>query len=216
MQSIVKPETSTEPVIDEFDDNESPVDSTSPRPLWRSAAEIGVMLVILFGLLNLLTADTQVNGSSMSPALDDSERVLASRITYALFPPERGDVILVVDPLSPSRVLVRRVIGLPGERVELRGRQVLINGQPLTEDYIGNPLTISDNVTTTSQLQVPANQYFVLGDNRVSINDSRSWGPIPDDSILGRAWLVYWPPETIGIVKHARYQDQPSGGSRGN
>jgi signal peptidase I len=184
-----------------------------PRSSWRSLAEIVVMLLILFGLWSFLTVDAEVSGSSMAPGLAGGQRVLASRITYVLLPPVRGDVVLLRDPLSTSRLQVRRVIGLPGERLELRGRQVLINGQPLNEDYIGNPLTVSDNLTATSLLQLQPDEYYVLGDNRLSINDSRSWGPVKGDDIVGRAWLSYWPPEAIGFVQQERYDrpvEQPS------
>jgi signal peptidase I len=181
------------------------------RPLWRNAAEIIVMLAILVGLLNLLTVGAELNGSIMAPTLNDGQRVLASRITYSLFPPQRGDVVTLTDPLNPTGVVVLRVIGLPGERVELRGQQVLINSQPLTEDYLGNPLILGNNLTGTLQLALPPNQYFVLGDNRLSMNDSRSWGPVPASSILGRVWLTYWPPDTIALVQPARYDSTLTG-----
>jgi signal peptidase I len=211
MQSIVQPDSSAERdiTLDENDEGTNPPD-TRPQTgtIWRnltSLAEVGVMLLILVGLYNVFISDAQITGASMTPALQPDQRVLASRFTYALFPPVRGDVVVLRDPLNSERVQVRRVIGLPGERVELRGRQVLINGQPLNEDYIGNALGVSDNLTATSQVLLPANQYYALGDNRLSINDSRSWGPIPADDILGRAWLLYWPPENFGVIKGARY-----------
>ena len=208
MQSIVKPETPAAPIVDEI--NASEAASGGPRPWWRSVAEIVVMLLILIGLLNLLTISAELNGSSMEPTLNPGDRVVASRITYALLSPQRGDVVVLRDPLNASGLLVRRVVGLPGELVELRGRQVLVNGQPLTENYIGNPLLIGDNITATSQTQLLDNQYYLMGDNRLSINDSRSWGAIQGDLIQGRAWLIYWPPESIGFVKYERYEQTPT------
>ena len=204
MQSLVKPEPPAPPIIDEADD--SVTGSGRPRSTWRSLAEVAVMLLILIGLLNILSGSAELNGSSMEPTLNPGENLLASRITYGLLSPERGDVVVVRDPLNESGVQVRRVIGLPGELVEVRGRQVLINGQPLTEPYIGNPLLIGDNITATSQTQLAQNQYYLMGDNRLSINDSRSWGALPASLILGRAWLVYWPPESISFVKQERYE----------
>ena len=216
MQNSVKPdlsvETPTEPTptinVDAAgtitDDGEEEI-SVRPRTIWRSLAEIGVMLLIVLGLWNFLTADAEMSGTSMAPGLAVGQRILASRITYVLLPPERGDVVVLNDPLGSSNLLVRRVIGLPGERLELRGRQVLINGLPLNEDYLGNPLTVSDNLTSTSQVQLQPDEYYLLGDNRLSINDSRSWGPIKAENIAGRAWLSYWPPENISFVQHVRY-----------
>ena len=203
MESTVSQELSVAPVNDETEEtHEAP---TRRRSFWRNIAEIVVMLLILFGLLNLLTAGALVNGSSMSPSLNDGQRVLASRITYALFSPSRGDVVILPDPINPDGMLVRRVIGLPGEQMELRGQQVLINGQPLTEDYLGNVLTLASNLTGTMQLALPPNQYYVMGDNRLSMNDSRTWGAVSADNILGRVWLSYWPPDTIGFEQPAQY-----------
>ena len=181
MESTVSQERSVEPIDDTEETYEAP---TRSHPLWRSLAEIVVTLLILVGLLNLLTVGAALNGSGMSPGLNDGQHVLASRITYALFAPERGDVIVLSDPLNPDNTLVRRVIGLPGERVELRGQQVLINNQPLTEDYLGNLLNSGANLSGTMQLVLSPDQYYVLGDNRLSMNDSRSWGAVAATSIL--------------------------------
>lgn len=201
MESIEQPELSLVPSTGETVDGEV----THPRPFWRSAAEIAVALLIVVFLANILTVSAEQTGSSMAGTLLAGQSVLASRATYMLFPPERGDVVVMRDPLNADGTLIRRVIGLPGERIELRGRQVLINGQPLNEDYIGSLMTVSDNLTTTIQLQLKRTEYYVLGDNRLSINDSRSWGPIQSDGILGRAALVYWPPDSIGAITHQRY-----------
>lgn len=190
-------------VLDE-DAANPPLISAQPKSAWRNLAEIVVMIVLLVVLLNAMTVSADLVGVTMSPTLNQGQNLLASRVTYTLFPPERGDVIVLRDPVSPQRLIVRRVIGLPGERLELRGRQVLINGLPLTEDYVDNPLAISDNLTATALLVLPPDQYYVMGDNRLSINDSRSWGPVNAETILGRAWFAYWPPESIGFIKHAR------------
>ena len=181
-----------------------PIISTQAKSTWRNLVEIVVMLGILVALFNLLTVRAELVGVGMTPTLNQGQHLLASRITYALFTPERGDVVVLRDPLNPDHLIVRRVVGLPGERLELRGRQVLINDQPLSEEYIGTNLAISDNLTATAQLALTVNEYYVLGDNRLTINDSRSWGPVKSDSILGRAWFSYWPPESIGFIEHAR------------
>ncbi|MCL4506587.1 MAG: signal peptidase I [Chloroflexi bacterium] len=203
MESTGNAELSVEPASGETVDAE--VIGASPRLWWRSLAEIAVMVLIIIFVANILAVQTEMVGTSMSPALNAGDEVLASRITYVLLAPERGDVVIMRDPLNPNGDVVRRVIGLPGERVEIRGSQVLINGQPLVEDYTGNPLTVSSNLTTSIQIQLQPSEYYVLGDNRLSINDSRSWGPIPGADILGRAWLVYWPPDSISAIQQQRY-----------
>ncbi len=210
MESTANPEVITQP-IDEKPAGGEPTTRINAWPFWRGIAEVAVMLAIVFGLIKLLTADADITGSGMAPTLVSGQRVLASRATYALFPPQRGDVVALANPLNPDGVIVLRVIGLPGERVDLRGQQVMINGQPLAEDYLGNPLVLGSNLTGTLQTTLPPNQYFLLGDNRLSMNDSRTWGPIAGDDILGRVWLTYWPPDTIALVQPARYDDtQPS------
>ena len=109
MDSTVSQELSIEPIND--DPEESPQAAQRPRPFWRSLAEVVVMLLILVGLLNLLTVGAGMNGSSMSPSLADGQHVLASRFAYALFSPQRGDVVVLSDPINTDDVLVRRVIG---------------------------------------------------------------------------------------------------------
>jgi signal peptidase I len=203
MESTVSQELSVEPVNDDIEETQNA--APRARSFWRSLAEVVVMLLILIGLLNLLTVSTEVIGGSMTPSLSAGQHVLASRFTYALFPPQRGDVVVMEDPTNPEGVLVRRVIGLPGEHVEMRGQQMLINNQPLTEDYLGNLLVLGTNLTGTMQLTLPADQYYVLGDNRLSVNDSRSWGPVAMGNILGRVWVSYWPPDAISIVHPASY-----------
>ena len=185
-------------------DEPPPLISAPAKSTWRNLAEIVVMLGILVALLNLLTVRAELAGVAMTPTLNQGQQLLASRVAYALFMPERGDVVVLRDPLSPERLVVRRVVGLPGERLELRGRQVLINDQPLAEDYISNNLAVSDNLTATARLALPANEYYVLGDNRLTINDSRTWGPVTGENILGRAWFSFWPPESIRFIEHAR------------
>ncbi len=203
MESTQQPELAIEPSAGETVEGE--VVNPRPRPFWRSAAEGVVAILIVIFLLNTLTVNSDQIGSSMAGTLKAGQSVLASRATYMLFPPERGDVVVMRDPLNAAGTVVRRVIGLPGERIELRGRQVLINSQPLPEDYIGSPLTLSDNLTATITMQLMKSEYYVLGDNRLSINDSRSWGPIQENDILGRAWLIYWPPDSVGAIQHQRY-----------
>ena len=196
--------TDQELVVRSEADEQPSIIGAQTKSAWRNLAEIVVMLGILIVLLNVLTVNAELSGVGMTPTLSQGQNLLASRVTYALFMPERGDVVVMRDPLNPNRLVVRRVVGLPGERLELRGRQVLINDQPLTEEYIGNNLAVSDNLTASAQLALTANEYYVLGDNRLTINDSRSWGPVKSDSILGRAWFSYWPPESIGFIEHAR------------
>lgn len=173
----------------------------------QSLAEVAVMLLILFAVAAFFLAETPVYGTSMAPTLKDGQRLLISRSTYLLSLPQRGDVVVMRDPLGSDRQVARRVIGLPNEKVEVRGRQVLIDNQPLNEPYLANSPFAGEILTGAVPYQLKADELFVMGDNRVSIDDSRSWGPIQIESVTGRAWLVYWPPDDINITRHERYAE---------
>jgi signal peptidase I len=125
--------------------------------------------------------------------------VLIDKISYLLHSPERGDVIVFVPP-NNERDYIKRVIGLPGDTVEIREGRVYVNGVALDEPYLKN-LINSDMPART----VEEGHYFVMGDNRNNSSDSRSFGAITPQSIVGRAWLVYWPPADWGTVPHHTY-----------
>ena len=129
----------------------------------------------------------------MEPSLFNGQYLIASKVTYWLHPPERGDVIVLDPPNRTSEVpYVKRVIGLPGDLVELKDQRVWVNGIALNEPYINEPPNYPGNWV------VGEDEYFVLGDNRNNSSDSHSWGVLPKDNILGKAFFSYWPPEAWG------------------
>ncbi len=151
-----------------------------------------VLIAILIHLF--LAQATRVYGQSMEPTLHTNDRVIVEKISYRFRPPKRGDIV-VVKLNERSQPLIKRVVGLPGETIAIRGGRVFINGQPLDEPYVQTP--------THGRLpptRIPAMHYFVLGDNRDASNDSRNFGPVPRESILGRALFRYWPPHQIGFL----------------
>lgn len=166
----------------------------------REILETMIPAVIIALLINLLLAQaTRVYGQSMEPNLHTDQRLVVEKISYNRWwpvrGPQRGDVVVFhVDP--DSDLLIKRVIGLPGDRVEIRSGQVIINGDPLDEPYITRP-TYGDY----GPVDVPPLHIFVLGDNRGFSNDSRAFGALPLDSIIGRAWISYWPPGQWGVVQ---------------
>lgn len=166
----------------------------------REILETMIPAVIIALLINLLLAQaTRVYGQSMEPNLHTDQRLVVEKISYNRWwpvrGPQRGDVVVFrVDP--DSDLLIKRVIGLPGDRVEIRLGQVIINGDPLDESYITRP-TYGDY----GPVDVPPLHIFVLGDNRGFSNDSRAFGALPLDSIIGRAWISYWPPGQWGVVQ---------------
>jgi signal peptidase I len=156
--------------------------------------------IILAGLfylvISLATARVVVDGPSMRPTLISGEWIVVSKLTYKLGSPRRGDVIVFLPPTNAQTDdLIKRVIGLPGETVEIRDGSVWIDGQALDESYaVGT--TAPDN-----RWELGAGQLFVMGDNRQLSLDSRSFGPISLRDVVGRAWIIYWPPSEWGPLE---------------
>jgi signal peptidase I len=152
-------------------------------------------LIALF--INLFVAQAMVvQGPSMQPNLYHGQRVMVEKITYRfIHGPRRGDVV-TFDVPGEEEALIKRVVALPGETVEVRDGQALINGRPLEEPWTTQPGG-PDYLPTP----VPPLHVFVLGDNRGSSRDSRSFGPVLLDQVIGRAWFVYWPPRQIQAIR---------------
>jgi signal peptidase I len=155
-----------------------------------------ILAVILFVSINLISARIRVDGDSMVPTLISGEYVVVNRLSYRLGSPQRGDIIVFHFPRNPQEEYIKRIIGLPGDVIEVMNGAVNINGQPLNENYL--------NVETnyTGRWEVPADQFFVLGDNRNNSSDSHDWGMVPMDYVVGKAIIVYWPPPNWGIIDH--------------
>jgi len=162
----------------------------------REVFETALLALVLFAAINFLTARIRVDGSSMEPTLRNGEFVLVNRLAYRIGQPARGDVVVFHYPKNPTQEYIKRVIGLPGDEVKIFRRQVTVNGKILDEPYIADAPHYTVNTT------VPAGTFFVLGDNRNNSSDSHSWGPVPLENVVGKAFLVYWPPEEWGLVAH--------------
>ena len=156
---------------------------------------IFLSLLIFFGI-NALSARIRVDGSSMEPTLHSGEFIIVNKLAYRTGATQFGDIVVFHFPRNPSQEYIKRVIGLPGDQVEIIGGQVIVNGNVLSEDYIAAPPTYEASWT------VPDDAIFVLGDNRNNSSDSHAWGPVPLDHVVGKAVIVYWPPTEWGIVEH--------------
>jgi signal peptidase I len=132
----------------------------------------------------------------MYPSLRDGDLVIASKVDYRLHPIERGDIVILRDPLDPSRDFIKRVVGLPGDRIWIHDHQVLVNGEPLREPYLGTPWVQTGDwpgAGVEDSAVVPSASYFVLGDNRDHSSDSRDFRWVPQDEIDGKALVRFWP-----------------------
>lgn len=163
--------------------------------LFREIVETALLTAIIFLIVNAATGRFKIDGQSMEPNLHDGEYVIVDKVSYALGAPQRGDVIVFYREGDPKDY-IKRVIGLPGEIVEGTNGVVFVNGLPLDEPYVA-----PENQTFPSR-QLGADEYFVMGDNRGNSQDSRSFGPIHTGNIVGRAWIIYWPPTDWAIVPH--------------
>ena len=155
-----------------------------------------VFAVILFVVVNMLTARIRVEGDSMEPSLVDGQFVVVNKLAYSLQDPQRGDIVVFRFPLNPERRFIKRIIGLPGDHVQVQDGQVFIDGNLLNEPYLAVPPAYND------RWDVGLNEVFVLGDNRNNSSDSQNWGALALEDIIGKAFLVYWPMDSMGWIPH--------------
>lgn len=182
--------------------------------LQRIAAFLGdlvetvvVAMAIFVVIYFFLVQPHQVTGNSMLPKFEDGEYILTDKVSYHFHPPERGNVIIFKAPKNQQKDFIKRVIGLPGEKIKIEKGAVFINGKKLNETYLNpNTVTLPQSLITEGQeALVPLDEYFVLGDNRQHSSDSRDWGTVPWDLIIGKAWLRYWPINKISLIPQATY-----------
>ncbi|MBA2277519.1 MAG: signal peptidase I [Chloroflexia bacterium] len=198
---------------------------------FREIVETLLLAVIIFFAVRAVVLNFRVEGLSMSPNLHNGEMLLVNRNAYNSFdlyalvdwlpgvahdesrtvqpfdPPERGDIVVFDPPTNSDKPYIKRVIGLPGESVEIRNGSVFIDGQEVNEPYLDGESTECPGRDACEPVTVPPDQIFVLGDNRDNSQDSRSFGPVEVDDIIGKAWVTYWPSADIGIVPHYDYPE---------
>ena len=152
-------------------------------------------LVLFFGI-NAVSARVRVENISMKPTLQPGEFILVNKIAYKVGQPQIGDIIVFHYPRNPTEDYIKRVIGLPGDTVNIQNGKVVVNGVTLDEPYIAAPPAYPGTWT------VPEGQLFVLGDNRNQSSDSHSWGFVPMNLVVGKALFVYWPLQQFQIFEH--------------
>ena len=166
-----------------------------PEVFIREIVETLLLTFFIFWLVHSLIGRYRIDGSSMNPTLLDGEYLVINNLSYLLDEPEVGDIIVFRHPRNELN-LIKRVIGLPGDNVKIDNGTVWVNGEALDEPYIA----ASPNYS--GEWDVPPDTIFVLGDNRNNSSDSHSWGFLPEENLLGKAFFVYWPPADWGEVPH--------------
>ena len=184
------------PVVPASDRASAPTRSLGALSLLRDIA-ISVVLAVI--LIVFIYQPVKVEGTSMMPGLTDQERIFINKYTYKLGTGSisHGDLVVFHYPYDPSQSYIKRIIGLPGDYIEICEGDVYLNGAKLEEPYV--PAEYRDHVSKSKE-RIPMDHYFVLGDHRSSSNDSRVWGFVERKEIYGKAVFVYWPPAKIGPV----------------
>ncbi|MBE7552218.1 MAG: signal peptidase I [Anaerolineales bacterium] len=198
------------PLDDEPPTEEKPSGWQTAWAVVREVGETIILTLVIFFLIQTVIRNFRVVGTSMVNNLHDGQYLIIDKLSYSwlvtdilgMGGPQRGDVIVFEPPNRPGEDYVKRIIGLPGEKVEIRAGQVFINGERLDEPF--QPMPGSYNMS--NPVIVPEGQVFVLGDNRNNSNDSHNWGTLPMGNIVGRAWLSYWPPDEWGVIP----RDEPT------
>lgn len=176
----------------------------------KAILEIPVILLISFALVfgfvrPVVAAPFYIGSASMEPALHGckgctNDRILINKFVYRFTEPARGDIVLFEDQDGGPDPLIKRIIGLPGDTVEIRRGEVSVNGEPLKEPYVRNDPCKRARPKTCSfgPVTVPKNHYFMMGDNRTNSVDSRFFGPVPEDDVIGEALIRFWPLSRAG------------------
>ena len=154
------------------------------------------LALLIFVFLQTTIQSSIVLGSSMEPNLQEGQRLIINKAVYHFRAPERGDIIILHPPIEPQKEYVKRVIGLPGDTVQVHNGKVYVNGTALVEPYIKSAPTYE-----MPSVVVPATSYFVLGDNRNNSNDSHEGWVVAGDGIVGEAWVRIWPLSELGAIK---------------
>lgn len=172
--------------------------ATVMRAFWELLHDLAVAVLFCFFLVTFVGQAFSVKGTSMLPLLEDGEKIIVNKLIYRFRPVGRGDVVVFWFPGDPSVSFIKRVVGLPGDIVEMRQGFLFVNDKAVDEPYLSPALRDRDSY---KPVEVKKGYYYVLGDHRNSSNDSRSWGEVPEKYIYGRAEARFWPWAKIGVIR---------------
>lgn len=171
------------------------------NPWIEAIKTLGTAAILAFGIRTFVAEARYIPSSSMEPTLEINDRLIIEKITYRFKDPQRGDIVV----FNPTKTLIeqdyrdafiKRVIGLPGDTVEVKDGKVFVNSQAIEEDYIKEKPNYN-----WGPAKVPAGKYLVLGDNRNNSYDSHYWGFVPKEKFIGRAAVRFWPPDRLGVIE---------------
>jgi signal peptidase I len=170
--------------------------------IWETLKIVIIALVIVIPIRYFLFQPFFIKGASMEPNFDDGQYLIIDELSYRFREPQRGEIVVFKYPHDPSQRYIKRIIGLPGETVEVKDGRVFISGEALDESGYLPTGTLTPGL---AKITLAENDYFVLGDNRLHSSDSRSWGPLPKENIVGRAYLRAWPFDVLAKFEAPTY-----------
>ena len=178
-----------------------PADEPQQKSWLRDFVEVVLLALALFVIISFAVQTIHVMGPSMENTLQNNDFLIASKISYRLHDPQRGDIVIFKPSNDAAHDYIKRIIAVPGDKLKISHAQVFVNGHQLKEDYLPEPWTWSDTWNQGNEDTVPAGKYFVMGDNRNHSTDSRFLGYQPKDQFLGKAWVRIWPLNTLTVFK---------------
>lgn len=173
--------------------------------LWETAKIVIISLVIIIPIRYFIIQPFFVRGESMAPTFSDGEYLIIDEISYRLTDPQRGDVIVFRFPEDPSQFYIKRIIGLPGESIDIKNGKVLISNQDNPIEFSLDESYIAVETLGDLNIKLDDNEYFVMGDNRGASSDSRRWGPLDENLIIGKVWLRAWPVSRAQAIETPSY-----------
>ena len=176
--------------------------------VWEISKVVIISLAIIVPVRYFLIQPFFVNGASMEPQFHDGEYLIVDELSYRLSDPERGEVIIFKYPKDPSQYYIKRIIGLPGEKIKINQEKITIFNSENPDGFIldeSNYLIDGKKRDFSMETKLSDGEYFVMGDNRRASSDSRTWGSLPENFIIGRAWIRAWPLDKIDILEKPEY-----------
>lgn len=170
---------------------------------------VAIVFLVAVSIRYFVFQPFQVEGSSMEPGFHSGEFLLIEKLSYRFRGPQRGEVIVFKYPKRPTVDYIKRIIGLPGETVRIQDGTVLISGEPLSEPYLdaNEQTVVSNNPQVPYEITLDRREYFVMGDNRTRSSDSREWGPLAEQFIIGRSSLILYPTAEFKAVASPKYRN---------